>query len=121
MRVIVIDAVKREVREEQISGPTLAFLQKVCGGYVDIVRLLEGADLWVSDEGLINGTQEFFTIDGFPQPLAGSAVLAGNDGSGETTGTDIDVELVREMVGFCDLKSVRHMIRYSSVFAKEQH
>lgn len=33
------------------GGDTLRMLQTAVGGYVDVVRLPEGIDMWVSDEG----------------------------------------------------------------------
>ncbi|OLT46668.1 hypothetical protein BJF87_22380 [Gordonia sp. CNJ-863] len=33
------------------GGDTLRMLQSAVGGYVDVVRLPEGIDMWVSDEG----------------------------------------------------------------------
>lgn len=117
IRVIVIDALKREVREEQVKGKTLKFLQKTCGGYVDLVRITDYADLWVKDEGLIDGTQEFFTIGGVVQPLAGSGVLASSDEDGNTIGTDIPLDIVKDMVGFVDKTAMQHIVKFAGELA----
>jgi hypothetical protein len=38
------------------DGSTLHALQAAVGGYVDVVRIEDATDMWVNDEGLINGS-----------------------------------------------------------------
>lgn len=52
--------------ESAEPGQTLEMLQRAVGGWVDVVRLGAGIDMWVNDEGL-------WVLD--PNPVA-SAVLA---------------------------------------------
>lgn len=99
MRAIVIDALKREVREEQISGD-LESLQKAVGGMIELVYIDDEHDMFVNEEGLINGTQEFFTYHGGHQPFAGSAVIVRHNAEGETTAATMSLADVIERVSF---------------------
>lgn len=108
MRVIVIDAKAREVREAEVDGK-LESLQAIVGGWIELVRFSEYDDLYVNEEGLINGTREFFLYEGF-HPLAGSGVLIGNDCDGGQKSTDLSVEEVREKVGFLTVEEVRNLV-----------
>jgi hypothetical protein len=102
VRVVVIDAKNRRVYEEFISRPVLPDLQRLAanGGYIDLVRLTPKLDLYVDDEGLINGTKDMFLIHCYAQPLCGNGVIAGHDGEGATISTDVRVEDVAKTVAF---------------------
>lgn len=79
------------------TGPTLTFLQTMVGGTVDVIRFgaIPGTDLeldlWVNDEGAINGSGinpvlsalASFLHD-MPFPVYGSGVFAASDGNGDT-------------------------------------
>lgn len=105
MRVIFIDVTEKEVRELDIAGG-LESLQELVDGYIELVRLSETSDLYVNEEGMINGTQEFFWLSGF-QPYAGSGVIIGNNGSGGQVSTDLKLEDVKSNVSFLDLAAVK--------------
>jgi hypothetical protein len=99
MKAIIIDATKQEIRETEIDGK-LAALQGAVGGMIELVELPEGADLFVNEEGLLNGTQAFFSYEGAHQPFAGNGIICGHDDEGNTTGTSMSVEAVRARVKF---------------------
>lgn len=77
------------------GAPTLAALQRLVGGYVDVVRLDDGLDLWVNDEGLLQGLPVNVVATALAQtPLVGAAVIARSDQDGETLGvTDEDAAM----------------------------
>lgn len=102
MRAILIDAVRKQVREIEISGD-LKSLQDCVEGYIELVRLDDKNDMYVNEEGLINGTQDFFTYHGAHQPFAGSAVIVGHNDEGETTPTTLALKEVRDSVKFLPL------------------
>lgn len=56
LRAVVVetDGAVREV-EWDCDGGVLRELQEAVGGYVDVVALDQGLDMWVNDEGLVNG------------------------------------------------------------------
>lgn len=65
--------------------PGLSALQAAVGGYVDVVRG-DGFDLWINDEGAINGMPMNRMSDGFV--LFGVIVAAGANADGDTVGLD---------------------------------
>lgn len=102
MRMLLIDVKACAVKEIFCEGETLKFLQEQVGGYVDCVRLGDGMDLWVNDEGMVNGTQEFFMLAGAHQPYAGNGVIASSNEEGETIGTNCSVEAIEAVIHFTD-------------------
>ena len=58
----------------------------------------EKETLYVDDEGLINGTDYGFTIEGYPDPLMGNGLILGTLSNGDSRDTDLTIEEVRKMV-----------------------
>src|ERR1035437_9813871 len=106
MRVIIIDAKKREIREEDIKGD-LASLQEVVGGYIELVRYSDQEDVYVNEAGLLHGEQNFFSLRGFLQPLAGNAVIIGSSEEGRQEPTKLTLEEVRKNVSFASLAELQ--------------
>lgn len=87
MKAIRINSVDRKIEEieigdyrditKQIGGRCTIF---TTGGY-----LPNGDVVYVDDEGLINGTRDFFyRSDIYPTPLAGNAVVLGSTPYGDS-------------------------------------
>ena len=58
-----------------------------------------GNTMYVDDEGLLNGTNVGFEVDGYEQPLMGNAVILGtNRTTGDSKDTDLSLEDVAKMV-----------------------
>ena len=58
-----------------------------------------GNTMYVDDEGLLNGTNVGFEVDGYEQPLMGNAVILGtNRHTGDSKDTDLSLEDVAKMV-----------------------
>jgi hypothetical protein len=58
----------------------------------------EKETLYVDDEGLINGTDYGFTIEGYADPLMGNGLILGTRSNGDSRDTDLTVEEVCKMV-----------------------
>lgn len=99
MKAILIDAKKREVLEIETTGD-LADLQKLVGGYIELVRVIPDEDLYVNEEGLLHGEKHFFRVDGFDQWLAGNGVILRHNGEGGQCATGLNAEAVRAIVKF---------------------
>lgn len=99
MKAIVIDSKLQNVHEVDIDGK-LESLQSAVGGYIELVELGGAEDLYVNEEGLINGTQEFFIFSGAHQPFAGNGIIIGSDGEGGQVSTLLTVEYVKSKVKF---------------------
>lgn len=102
MRAIVIDAKKREVREEEFDpAKGLEFLQKCVGGYIERGRELRNGDsVFVNEEGLLEGLDFGFYIEGAHQPFVGSGVVVNHDEDGETIAAKSPLTMIKAMVQF---------------------
>lgn len=105
MRVLVIDVEKFEVREEQwTEGRFLEEARRVMKcSTVDLVRYGRGMDIWIDDEGLLKNPRRFTWWQRGERgaTLAGNLVITGgDDGEGNTLGTDMTVEALSQMFVF---------------------
>ena len=102
MRLIKIDAKKQEVYEVECEG-SLGDLQR--GADCDCITsagcLPNGDTLYVDDEGLLKNPERFFfNSDFYPEPLAGSGIVAGSDKEGNTVGAKSTLEIIRSKTVF---------------------
>ncbi len=86
MKAIKINAKDRKIEEIEIStwkdiSPAIGcdLFTTMCMG-----RSSTSDRLYIDDEGMINGTQDFFYLEGMPQPYAGNGVILGTDREGES-------------------------------------
>jgi hypothetical protein len=101
MRAILINAKEKTIKEVELEKPTLQSMYKLIDcELVDCVRLDDQNDLWVDDEGLNKEPEHFFEFTGTHQPFAGNGLIASHTDSGETVGTDMPFEKVKESVRF---------------------
>jgi hypothetical protein len=103
LRVIIIDAQKKEVREETISadGHGLEGLQNIVGGLIEAAFRTDKDVLYVDEEGLLKAYNYGFSFIGAPQALyAGNGVMAGIGEDGETAACTESLEAVRSKVIF---------------------
>ncbi len=114
MKFIVIDSEKREVREEEVEKDTLAQMQRIVGGLIERAHTIDDDnEIFVDEEGLLKGKQDFFLIYGAHQPFAGNGVIVGIDKKGNTIGSNLNVDQVRRSVQFASGPFVRTMPRGS--------
>lgn len=106
MRVIVIDAKKLEVREEQ-TPDNENFLQycyrTIDCSLVDVVRA-PGFDIWCDDEGLLKEPKRFVSIhwNGKELSLAGTLVISSINKEGESTSLHeaMTLDIVKSCIAF---------------------
>ena len=74
----------------QVDSLDLKTMQGLVGGHIELVRLDDGIDLWINEEGLLKGlphNRVFTRADGVEFPIVGDAFIAGsNEEDGETIG-----------------------------------
>ena len=103
MKAILIDSINREVKEVEIGkgiDEMYKFLQCEC---FTIASYLDKQDaIFVDDEGLMNGTDSFFTYEGAHQPFAGNGLIMGCDDMGESEDCKVDLTEVKNKVKFFD-------------------
>jgi hypothetical protein len=115
MRAIKIDATARAVEEIDIPADpargALDGLQAVVGGLIDRATVLKNGDsLFVNGEGLLNGTRDFFVIEGCPQPFPGNGVIIGHDGEEGSAPAKSSIAEIKRRVQFIDIGEVRRRV-----------
>ena len=105
MKAFLIDPFKRTVSEVNYSGDFEdIYLAIDCDTFTCVQASERGDTLFVDDEGLINGKEQaFFGWMGYPQPLAGKALLLGTDINGESVATTLTLDEVNESVVWLSL------------------
>jgi hypothetical protein len=101
MKAILIDSVNKEVKEIEIGKgieEMYKFLQCEC--FTIASYLPKNDAIFVDDEGLMNGTDVFFTYDGTHQPFAGNGLIMGSDSKGESVNCKINLAEVKNKVKF---------------------
>ena len=100
MRAILIDPAKQTVTEVDYDGDYQSIYKLTDCTTFAVPYVLENEDaLYVDDEGLLNGPVNFFTIWGYPEPLAGKCLILGTDEDGKSVAAksmieDLDVRFV---------------------------
>jgi len=108
MKAIKIDVKKQTVTEidlpEKGEGIDISQLAKeIDCTYFECVRIGED-DIYIDDIGRYRtGKVGAFSIDGYPHPLIGNAVVMSHDISGESAEPKSSVEDIRALVKFLKL------------------
>jgi len=107
MKLILIDAVNKEVKEIEVSEKNHFEEMKFFMGveWATIART-ESFDVWVDDEGLLKDPKHFFLIEGYPEPLAGNGIIANTDEEGNTISPTATLEEIRNKVQFVSVFDV---------------
>ena len=90
MNIVVKKVGEEAFVKEFVNGMELEDMQSMVGGLIECVRVAEGIDLWVNDEGKIYnlpinfvlGTDDCRLLD----TINGDVFFAGNNDHGESTG-----------------------------------
>ena len=116
MKAILIDTKNREVKEVEI-GTSIEDIYKHIGcQYFTIATYLnEGDAIFVDDEGLMNGTQTFFTYKGAHQPFAGNGMIIGSNEDGESVECKTDIDEVKNSVEFYDRYELAMAIAFGKI------
>jgi hypothetical protein len=84
LRVVFCDIMSSPVvKDFEIGSGSLAALQEAVGGLVDCIAWQPGVDVWVNDEGRINGMPANRHVPDYGD-IHGPFVVAGSNDEGET-------------------------------------
>lgn len=101
MKAILINAKTKEVKEIEMGKDYKEiYTQLECELFTAGAYLDKEDVIYVDDEGLINGTDVFFTFEGAHQPFAGNGLIMGTDDEGESTDCKINLTEVTKRVKF---------------------
>ena len=103
MKAILIDAKTKEVKEVEMGRDYKEIYTQLECEMFQIGTYLSNEDaIYVDEEGLINGTDIFFTFEGAHQPFAGNGLIMGCDDEGESTDCKVSFNEVKDKVKFYD-------------------
>lgn len=95
MKALLINATDKTVTPVEYNGDYRTIYDHIGCELFDVVYAEVGGhkvSIFVDDEGLLNAPQAFFLLPGWPQPLAGNALVLGDvDEEGETLGLPDEV------------------------------
>lgn len=101
MKAILIDSINKEVKEVEIQkGIEEMYKLLNCEIFTIATYLPKEDAIFVDDEGLLNGTDVFFTYEGAHQPFAGNGLIMGCDDEGESVDCKISFAEVKDKVKF---------------------
>lgn len=122
LTAVLIDPVARTLTDVNVDGrDPLRSLYALMGcSLVDFVHVIDERGrrtvIVVDDEGLLKDGQKFFTAAGYPQPLAGKAVVIGlTDRDGDFKSCIFNAEQVSRAIGWASDEEVR-LFRDSGFF-----
>lgn len=105
MRTYLIDPHKKEVTEIDYDGDFKKIYTLIKANTFDVVRWASNVDIFIDDEGLLHGEQEFFALHNAPQrAYAGYGLVTGTDDEGETIACPWTLERVRSLVTFPSIR-----------------
>lgn len=102
MKAILIDPREMDVKEIDVpleGGNYKALAQAIGCDLITVATYLPNGDcVFVDDEGLLFSPEHFFSIDGFPQPLAGCGLVMGSNDEGDSIAPTSTVEEITNAV-----------------------
>ena len=103
LRAFLIDPEAKTITQVTHNGDYKQIYEFIKCDCFTVVQLDKVNCIYVDDEGLLNNPRYFFTIKGYPQPLAGRGLVLGTDDEGDTTGTTIKMSWLQDNIGFKEL------------------
>jgi len=99
MKAFLIDPFDRNITEIDFEGNYKKIQELVECDVFTIARPSHDLDVYVDDEGLINGKdQSFFLIDGYPDLLAGKALVLGHTHDGDSAPAPVTLRQLQDSV-----------------------
>jgi hypothetical protein len=96
MRGILINPFDTTITEVNYTGDYKEIYALTDCTTFDCVRIYETQDMYIDDEGLLKNNQMYFTMN--DRVYAGKALLLSHDDEGETISTNLDLQMVEDMV-----------------------
>jgi len=85
VKAILIDPFEMTVSEVFYGGELSDIYALVGASPVTVVNFgNDGDGIFIDDEGLFRGGQQYFKFEGYPQPLAGKGLILGVDDNGDS-------------------------------------
>jgi len=107
--VILIDPFLRTIIKSTIENDLKSLQHAVGDNHIEFVFVDDENIMYVDEEGLFKDNQKFFVLDvhGRKMPLAGKAIILGNDmENGETIGTKMNALDAYKIIEFKELSEI---------------
>lgn len=102
IKAYLLDTDKAQITEIKIIPKLNSIYEAIGCERIDIISVNGPIkfDIYVDDEGLLKAN-DFFMVAGYPQPVAGSALVVGlEDDDGNTEDAPMSLALIKKMVKF---------------------
>ncbi len=96
MKGILINPFDTTITEVEYSGNYKEIYDIIDCRTFDIATIYNTQDIYVDDEGLLIDNQKFFSIN--DRTFGGKGLLLSHDDEGETKSTNLDLQMVQDMV-----------------------
>jgi len=96
MKGILINPHEETITEVEYSGNYKEIYDIIDCRTFDVATIYNTQDIYVDDEGLLIDNQRFFSING--GTFGGKGLLLSHDDEGETKSTNLDLQMVQDMV-----------------------
>jgi hypothetical protein len=101
MLTILIDPFQNQITEELITQDYKDLYKLLDCEMFDAIRINDQRDsVFIDDEGLYKPDQQFFMIEGYPQPIAGKGLIIGSNEAGESQPPKITLQEARDSIIF---------------------
>jgi hypothetical protein len=106
IKAVLIDPYKEEITDITYDGNYKSIYPLIHCDTFAVVRLEDGDDVFVDDEGLLKLTRatKFFRVPTSPQPLAGYGLIVGSHENGDTVDATHDAAYYRRKIQFFDME-----------------
>jgi hypothetical protein len=98
MKGILINPFDTTIKEVVYTGDYREIYDLIGCRSFDCVLFYGTQDMYIDDEGLLKNNQRYFRMTELGANYGGKALLLSHDDEGETTGTNLDLQMVEDMV-----------------------
>ena len=98
MKAILINPFDQTIKETEYTGDYREIYDLVSCRTFDCVRLTPHEDMYIDDEGLLMDNQRYFRMVEIGANYGGKALLLSHDDEGDTIDTNLDLQMVQDMV-----------------------
>ena len=107
MRAFLIDPHTRTISQTEYNGDSHQINELIGADTFTAVYPAppfgQGDTIYLDDEGLFQPNQAFFMVPGYPDPLAGKALVLGSDAEGESADAEIDQITLTASIRFVEI------------------
>jgi hypothetical protein len=106
MKALLIDSKNKVVKQIEIGEHFTEISKAIDCEVFAAPHIMHNNDtLYCDDEGLLKNPENFFLLDSYPQPIAGTGLILGCDDEGESTDVSMSLDELSNKVTFMDTQA----------------